>query len=64
MARRDRSNDKRDGPVSGGGGFLGQLGLFETANGLPSGPMAIVLAIAAAVVIYPVMRLLRMVTRR
>ncbi len=64
MATRDRSNDRQDGQASGSGGFLGQLGLFETANGLPSGPMAIVLALAAAAVIYPLTRLLRMVTRR
>lgn len=60
--RRSQSTDER--AAGGTGGFLGQVGLFETANGLPHGPTAIALAIVAALVIYPVSRLIRWVTRR
>lgn len=48
----------------GSGGFLGQIGVFETGNGLPVGPMAIVLAFALALVVYPISRLVRFVVRR
>lgn len=63
MARRS-NRPKRDDEATGTGGFLGQVGLFETANGMPHGPMAILVAIAAAVVIYPLVRLARFVARR
>lgn len=72
-----RSKRRRTGPagheahtepvtdaVSGTDGFVGQIGLFETANGLPHGPVAIVLAVAVAVVLYPIGRLIRFATRR
>ena len=45
-------------------GFIGQIGLFETGNGLPHGPLEIVLAIVAAIVVYPFTRLFRMARRR
>jgi hypothetical protein len=48
---------------SGTGGFLGQVGLFEAANGLPHGPAAIALAVMAALVIYPVGRILGAIRR-
>ena len=48
----------------GTGGFLGQVGLFESANGLPHGPIAIVLAIAVALIVYPIGRIARWATRR
>ena len=48
----------------GTGGFLGQVGLFESANGLPHGPIAIVLAIAVALIVYPISRLAGWATRR
>ena len=48
----------------GTGGFLGQVGLFESANGLPHGPVAIVLAIAVALIVYPIGRIARWATRR
>ncbi len=70
MARSRRGSSRRrprptdDQGAGGTGGFLGQVGLFETANGLPHGPAAIALAIAAALVIYPIMRLVRMVRGR
>ena len=51
-------------PTEGTGGFLGQVGLFESANGLPHGPIAIVLAIAVALIVYPIGRLARWATRR
>ena len=63
MAKRHRGPNRRrsassgDPPAAAGsGGFLGQVGLFETANGLPHGLGAIVLAIVAAVLIYPITR--------
>lgn len=65
--RRVRSRGRvseGSGPVAGSGSFLGQIGLFESANGLPHGPGAIALAIVAALVIYPISRLVRFVTRR
>jgi hypothetical protein len=61
--RRGRGGD--DGTTdSGSGSFAGQVGLFETANGLAHGPGAIAVAIVAAVLIYPITRLVRFVTRR
>ncbi len=68
-----RKKRRRDDPprrhwtgTSGGGSddFLGQLGLFETGNGLPYGPMSIAVAILAALVVYPISRLIKMVIRR
>ena len=61
---RHRSPATDDPAASGTGGFVGQVGLFETANGLPHGPAAIALAIVAAILIYPVMRVVRMVRGR
>ena len=66
-SRRERSpaaEKASPGGEGGSGGFLGQVGLFETANGLPHGPAAIALAILAAIVIYPVTRLVRIARRR
>lgn len=59
---RHRSED--GSRPSGSGGFLGQIGLFETGNGLPHGPAAVALAIVAALVIYPIARFVRYLTRR
>jgi len=64
MTRSPSKRSKDDDEATGTGGFLGQVGLFETANGLPHGPVAIVLAIAAALVLYPVTRLARRLSRR
>ncbi len=63
-SRRRRPDGTGDRAAEGTGGFLSQVGLFESANGLPHGPAAVALAIAAALVIYPVMRLVRMVRGR
>ena len=63
-ARDGKTSRTDDGEARGTGGFTGQVGLFETANGLPHGPMAIVLAIAVALVVIPLSRLARMITRR
>ncbi len=60
---RRRSSRRKTRPP-GSGGFLGQVGLFETANGLPHGPAAIALAIVAAIVIYPIAKLVGMLRRR
>jgi hypothetical protein len=64
VTRNTSNRPEDDATPSGTGGFLGQVGLFEAANGLPHGPVAIALAIAAAIVIYPVTRLARMFSRR
>ena len=70
MAKTQRGSSRRrskssDDPAAGGsGGFLGQVGIFETANGLPHGPVAIAMAIAAAIVIYPIAKLVGMLRRR
>ena len=50
-------------PSEGPGSFLGQVGLFESANGLPHGPIAIVLAVTVALVVYPISRVVRWATR-
>ena len=66
-ARRTRpptSSSKSDDRPAGTGGFLGQIGLFETANGLPHGATAIVGAFLVALVIYPISRFVRFLTRR
>lgn len=65
LIRRRPSRSGDTGTTSSGtGGFVGQVGLFETANGLPHGPGAIVLAIILAVAVYPITRLGRALTRR
>jgi hypothetical protein len=71
MARARRGSRRRrslatDDPATAGGtdDFLGQVGLFETANGLPHGPAAIALAILVAVLIYPITRLVGLLRRR
>jgi hypothetical protein len=61
---RKRSSATDEQAAAGTGGFLGQVGLFESANGLPHGPAAIALAIGAAILIYPVARLIRAVRGR
>ena len=71
MARRKRLHDRRASPTGdakpareGSAPLVGQVGLFETGNGLPHGPVAIVLAIAAAVVLVPLTRIVRSIARR
>jgi hypothetical protein len=69
MAKRRRGTRRRaegepPAPREGSGGLFGQVGLFETANGWPHGPMAIALAIVAAVLILPIRSLIRILTRR
>ena len=63
-SRRQRSTSSDDPAPSGSGGFLGQVGLFETANGMPHGLGAIALAIVAAILIYPITRVVAMFRRR
>ena len=63
-SRRRRSQATDDQAAGGSGGFLGQVGLFETANGLPHGPPAVALAIVAAILIYPITRVVGMLRRR
>lgn len=70
MAKKHRGSSRRlstssDDPKAGGtGGFLGQVGLFETANGMPHGLGAIALAIVAAILIYPITRVVAVFRRR
>ena len=69
MRSKRRSGGRRQGDdaagstSSGSGGFLGQLGLFETGNGLPHGPGTIVLAFAVALLVYPITRFVRFLRR-
>lgn len=64
--RGDPSRQRADAgsEPSGTGGFIGQIGLFETANGLPHGPSVIILGIVAVLVLYPITRIVRFVMRR
>jgi hypothetical protein len=52
------------GQSAGSGSFLGQIGLFETPNGLAHGLAVIPAAIVAALVIYPITRLVQFLARR
>jgi hypothetical protein len=69
MARRRRkpreqrpaATDERD--TTGSDDFVGQLGLFETGNGFPFGPLEIALAFVAAILIYPITRLIGLLRR-
>jgi len=70
VAKKQRGSSRRpstssdDPKAAGTGGFLGQVGLFETANGMPHGLGAIALAIGAAILIYPIARVVAMFRRR
>ena len=70
MVRRRRRTQRQDGrdetrtAGKGSNGFLGQIGQFETANGIPHGPAAIALAIVVASLVVPVRRLVRYVISR
>jgi hypothetical protein len=59
-AARDNGRRSRGGES---GGFLGQLGLYETGSA-SVGPFGIVLALALAVVTYPFFWLVRTLRRR
>ena len=68
-SRKRRSIDRGTQPGAveppvGAPRWVDQIGLYETGNGLPQGPGAIVLALAIAVVIYPVVRFARYLARR
>ena len=68
--KRTRRSDRRGSspsavePPVGAPRWVDQIGLYETGNGLPQGPGAIVLAVAIAVVVYPVVRFARYLARR
>jgi len=71
LARRKRLHGRPAGQANGpeparegSGPLVGHLGLFETGNGLPHGPVAIAFAIAAAVVLVPLTRIARSIARR
>jgi hypothetical protein len=55
------ATDERD--TTGSDDFVGQLGLFETGNGFPFGPLEIALAFVAAILIYPITRLIGLLRR-
>ncbi len=63
--RGSKSSPVGGTPPRGGesGGFLGQLGLYETGSA-SVGPFGIVLAISLAVLTYPLFWLFRMLRRR
>ena len=68
MAKRRRGTRRRaegepQAAGDGSAGLFGQIGMFETANGWPHGPVAIALAIVAAVLILPIRSLIRSLTR-
>jgi hypothetical protein len=63
-ARRERPTATDELGTAGSDDFVGQLGLFETGNGSPFGPVEIALAIVAAVLIYPITRLIGRLRRR
>jgi hypothetical protein len=50
--------------AEGSGSFLGNLGIVETGTGMQHGPSAILLAVVAALIIYPLTRFVRWLTRR
>lgn len=68
-SQKRRSTDRRTQPSAveppvGAPRWVDQIGLYETGNGLPQGPGAIVLALAIAVVLYPVVQFARYLARR
>lgn len=63
--RRGRDGAAETHPAGeGADGFARQLGLFETANGMPHGPVAILLAVLMAILVLPVARFARWLIRR
>ena len=62
VGRRTQSDAAE--PQVGTPRWVDQIGLYETGNGLPQGPGAIVLAVAIAIVVYPVVRFARYLARR
>jgi hypothetical protein len=63
-SRQERSPNADRRAPGGTGGFAGQIGLFETGNGLPFGPLEIALALLAAILIYPITRVVGILRRR
>ena len=63
-SRRRRSTATDEPGTAGSDDFIRQIGLFETGNGFPFGPVEIALAIIAAVLIYPITRLVALMRRR
>jgi hypothetical protein len=60
-------DDAHRAPVQasvGSGGFLRQVGQYETANGGPLSLAGIVLALGAAAILYPIARFVRFMVRR
>jgi hypothetical protein len=71
MARSKRRRNDQPRPRSdsesgsgGSGDLIGQIGLFETGNGLPHGPLAILVAVILALIAYPISRLIGLARRR
>jgi len=65
--RTPRSPGTRSTPTSdrqGTGGFWRLVGNSESINGMPNGVFGIALALAAALVVYPVTRFVRWLVRR
>lgn len=64
VSGRSRRSSEAEERSEGTGGFLQQIGLFETANGLPHGPGVVAMAVAVGLVAYPISRLVRSMVRR
>lgn len=63
-SRRRQSQATDEPGATGSDDFVRQIGLFETGNGLPVGPLEITLAFLAALLIYPIARIIGMLRRR
>jgi hypothetical protein len=63
-SRERRSSTTEESGTAGSDDFIGRIGLFETGNGFPFGPFEIALAFVAAVLIYPIARLVGILRRR
>jgi hypothetical protein len=62
MAAPDKDRDDPQGFDRGG--TVRQLGTAETGNGLQNGLAAVVLGLIAALILYPIARLLRSSSRK
>ncbi len=64
MARKPTRDPGESERSEGAGSFLERLGLYETGNGLPHGPGAIVLGLVVVLAARSIRRVFMAVTRR
>ena len=62
--RSQRPDTADERAPDGSGGSPGQIGLFETVDGLPDGPAAIALGPVQAIVVYSISHRVGFVARR